>query len=100
MQLTAATGAASGKRIASNVHFAIGEQDLVSDKVVALDLSNLTRHYGVEVIGVLGFPVLNRYVLTVDYRNGRVRIEPPQSVSPLEPYLDRDSKPSSPQGFR
>jgi hypothetical protein len=81
VRLAAGTGAATGERVPSTVHFAIAAQDLVPNEVVAMDLSNLSRHYGVEIIGVLGFPELTHYVLTIDYGNGQVRMEPPQNIS-------------------
>jgi len=82
VHLAAGTGAATGQRVSSRVHFAIANQDLIPDEVVALDLSNLSRHYGVEVMGVLGFPALQPYVLTIDYRNQMVKIEPNLHTSP------------------
>jgi hypothetical protein len=100
VRLAAGTGAAIGQRISSTAHFAIAEQDLIADEVVALDLSDLSLHYGVEVIGVLGFPALARYVLTIDYRNGRVKIEPPRSVSVRELNRTRNAKPPAPLALR
>jgi len=81
VRLAAGTGTATGERFPSTVHFAIAAQDLVPNEVVAMDLSNLSRHYGVEVMGVLGFPELTHYVLTIDYASGRVRMEPPSNSS-------------------
>jgi hypothetical protein len=81
VRLAAGTGTATGERVSSTVHFAIAAQDLVPNEVVAMDLSNLSRHYGAEVIGVLGFPELTHYVLTIDYGNGQVRMEPPSNSS-------------------
>jgi hypothetical protein len=100
VRLAAGTGAAIGQRISSTAHFAMAEQDLIADEVVALDLSDLSLHYGVGVIGVLGFPALARHVLTVDYRNGRVKIEPPQSVSSRDLVRTRNAKPRAPLAFR
>jgi hypothetical protein len=98
--LAAGTGAATGQRVSSAVHFAIAEQDLIPDEVVALDLSILSRHSGVEVMGVLGFPELNNYVLTIDYREGRVKIEPPQSISAREVHRGDNAQPLAPLAFR
>ncbi len=93
VRLAAGTGAATGQRVSSTVHFAIADQDLTPNEVVALDLSNLSRHYSVEVIGVLGFPALSNYLLTIDYRNARVKIEPPQSISARELHRGHNAKP-------
>ncbi len=92
VRLAAGTGAATGRRVSSIVHFAIADQDLTPNEVVALDLSNLSRHYGVEVIGVLGFPALSNYLLTIDYRNARVKIQPPQGNSARELHRGHNAK--------
>jgi predicted aspartyl protease len=98
--LSTGTGAATGQRVSSFVHFAIAEQDVIPREVVALDLSNVSRHYGVEVMGLLGFPALSNYILAIDYRNRWVRIEPPQSLSGPAPYGGDDAKPFVPLAFR
>jgi len=67
---------------------------------VALDLSNLSRHCGVEVMGVLGFAALTHYVLTVDYRGGRVKIERAQSISARELHRVHNAKPPGTPAFR
>jgi hypothetical protein len=59
---------------------------LVANDIVALDLLNLSRHCGVEVVGVLGFPALRPYILTIDYRNRVVKIDPKLTSSPRERY--------------
>ncbi|MFZ0962613.1 MAG: retropepsin-like aspartic protease [Terriglobia bacterium] len=76
LPIATGTGAAAGRLVFGAVHFEIAGRDLAPDRVVALDLLNLSRHYGVEVIGVLGFPALSSYVLTIDYRNRSVKIGP------------------------
>jgi hypothetical protein len=98
--LATGTGAAAGERVTSSVHFAIAEQDVIPQEVLALDLSNVSRHYGVEVMGVLGFPALSDYILTVDYRDGWVKIEPPQSPSAPEPQAGDNAKPLARLAFR
>ena len=81
LRIGAGTGAATGQLISGDVHFEIAGRELVPERVVALDLLNLSRHYGVEVVGVLGFPALSPYVLTIDYRSGLVKIEPTLTAS-------------------
>jgi hypothetical protein len=100
VRLATGTGAATGQRVSSAVHFAIADLDLIPNDVVALDLSNLSRHCGVEVIGVVGFPALNPYVLTIDYRDGHVKIEPRQSISARELHRGLNAKPPAPLTFR
>jgi hypothetical protein len=80
------TGAATGKLVSGAAHFEIAGQDLVANDIVALDLLNLSRHCGVEVVGVLGFPALRPYILTIDYRNRVVKIDPKLTSSPRERY--------------
>ena len=84
MRIGAGTGAATGQSVSRTVHFEVAGQDLVPSDVVALDLLNLSQHYGVEVVGVLGFPALRRYVLSIDYRNQRVTLGTKGTPSLLE----------------
>jgi len=100
VRLAAGTGAATGQRVSSTVHFAIADQDLVPNQVVALDLSNLSRHYGVEVMGVLGFQALTHYVLTVDYLHQQVKIEAPRNSSTRELQRVQNVEPPAPLAFR
>ena len=65
-----------------------------------MDLSNVSRRYGVEIIGLLGFPALSPYVLTVDYREGWVEMEPPQKSSAPGPQLGDNAKLPVPLAFR
>ena len=88
LPIMSGTGAATGQIVSAAVHFEIAGQELIPDRVVALDLLNLSRHYGVEVVGVLGFPTLNPYILTVDYRNRLVKIDPKQAVSRREKLVE------------
>jgi len=74
IRIAAGTGSATGEVVSSAVRFQIAGQVLSPNDVVALDLSNLSRHYGMEVVGVLGFPALSAYILTIDYRNECVKM--------------------------
>ena len=98
--LSTGTGVATGRRVSSLVHFAVAGRELTPQDVVAMDLSNVSRRYGVEIIGLLGFPALSPYVLTVDYREGWVRIEPPQKSSAPGPQLGDNAKLPVPLAFR
>lgn len=97
--LTTGTGAATGRRVAARVRFAIAKQRFTPREVLAMDLSNVSRHYGVEIIGVLGFPALANHILTIDYRNGWVRIEPPHSRPAPELQESGNSGPFVPIAF-
>ena len=100
LPIGAGTGAATGQLVSSAVHFEIAGQDLVPNDIVALDLLNLSRHYGVEVVGVLGFPALRPYILTIDYRNRMVKIDPKLATSPRERYRPHPQDSRTPLAFR
>lgn len=76
LPIGAGTGETTGQLVAGAARFEIAGQELVADDVVALDMLNLSRHCGVDVVGLLGFPALRPYVLTIDYRNRAVKIDP------------------------
>jgi predicted aspartyl protease len=43
--------------------------------VIAFDLSKISKSFGTEVSGVLGFPALQLFVMKIDYRDGLVRFD-------------------------
>ncbi len=92
LPIATGTGAASGSPVSSAVRFELGGRQLVPDRVVALDLSNLSHHYGVEVVGVLGFPALLPYVLTIDYRHRSVKVETRPPAYPRERHRSHPQK--------
>jgi hypothetical protein len=100
IRIEAGTGAATGQLVSSAVRFRVAGQELIPNEVVALDLSNLSRYYGMQVVGVLGFPALRPYVLTISYRNALVKIEPPQRLSRREEDDSHNAKSPSPLAFR
>ena len=100
IRIGAGTGATTGQVVSSAVRFQIAGQELIPNEVVVLDLSNLSRHYGMEVVGVLGFPALSPYVLTISYRNAVVKIEPPQSLSVRGQDGGNNAKSPAPLAFR
>ncbi len=71
-----AGGASEVPQMKSAVHFRTAGQEITSDDVVLVDLDTFSRYNGVEVAGLLGYPALSRYVLTVNYRDSLVRIQP------------------------
>jgi hypothetical protein len=100
LPIGAGTGAATGQLVSTAVHFEVAGQELVPDRVVAVDLLNLSRHYGVEVVGVLGFPALSPYVLTIDYHNRLVKIEPKLPASPQERHRSHPQNSRIPLALR
>jgi hypothetical protein len=100
VRIGAGTGAATGQLVSSAVHFQIAGQELILNEVVALDLSNLSRHCGMHVVGVLGFPALRPYVLTISYRNALIKIESPQRFSMREEDGCHNAKSPAPLALR
>jgi hypothetical protein len=98
--LETGTGVAAGQRVSSLIHFVVADQDLTPRKVLVMDLSNVSRHYGLEVIGVVGFPALTNHILTIDYRDGWVLIDPPQSHSAAQPLVGDNARPLAALAFR
>jgi len=89
--LATGTGVATGQLISSDVHFVIADQDVNPKEVVSVDLAILNYHYGVELVGVLGYPALMNYVLTVDYRHERVDMETSQGNSAPDRHRDHEA---------
>jgi len=100
IRIGAGTGAATGQLVSFAVHFQIAGQELIPNEVVALDLSNLSRHSGMHVVGVLGFPALRPYVLTISYRKALVKIESPQRLSMREEDGSHNAKSPAPLALR
>jgi predicted aspartyl protease len=44
--------------------------------VLAIDLEKMSNDFGVGFSGILGMPVLGQMKITIDYREGRIRMEP------------------------
>ena len=55
----------------------VGGKELVDERPVKLDMTELSRHEGIEISGIIGYPVLGKSVLTVDYRDGLVQLGQP-----------------------
>jgi predicted aspartyl protease len=72
--LQGGAGAVDGKMYSSEVRFRFGSRVLLTTQVVVVPLDQLERYHRMEVEGVLGFPALSESVLSIDYRNGLVRI--------------------------
>ena len=54
----------------------IGPRELAAERVVVIDLSTASRYHGLEVSGLIGYPALRNSVVSVNYRDGLVRIDP------------------------
>jgi Aspartyl protease len=75
-------GGATGGRRAENVRLTLagGEVDAMTDPTVA-DLGRIDQGMRTHLDGILGDDVLRRFVVTLDYREGTVRLDPPNSVA-------------------
>ena len=100
LPIGAGTGDTTGQLVSGAAHFEIAGQELVANDIVALDLLNLSRHCGVDVVGVLGFPALRPYVLTIDYRNRAVKIDPKAPRSSRERHQSHPEDPPGQLAFR
>jgi predicted aspartyl protease len=78
-----AGGVSEAPQVSWAVHFRTAGQDIASDDVVLVDLDTMSRYNGLEVAGLLGYPALSRYVVTVNYRDSLIRME--TGAAPPEP---------------
>jgi hypothetical protein len=54
----------------------VGSEVLAADPMVAVDLSTASRYHTFEVSGLIGYPALRHSILTVNYRDKQVQIDP------------------------
>ena len=73
-----AGGTAEVPQLQSIVHFLAARQEISTDDVVLVDLDTMSRYNGLEVAGLLGYPALSHYVVTINYRDALVRMEASQ----------------------
>ena len=50
----------------------VGAARLADFSPVSLDLTEMSRQEGVEISGIVGFSVVSKAVLTINYRDGLV----------------------------
>jgi hypothetical protein len=73
--LRGGTGDTEGFPLPPGVRFRCGPRVLSADPAVVVNLSEFASHYPFEVTGVLGYPALRTSIVTMNYRDGLVRIE-------------------------
>jgi predicted aspartyl protease len=71
--LTGATGDVSATRLAP-VSLEVGGWRVLEREPVSLDLSHVSRLNGLKVAGILGYSVLSRGPVVIDYRDRRVEL--------------------------
>ena len=69
--LTGASGMVEGKRLAP-VSLEVAGVRVVERNPVTLDLAQISQRNGVKVAGILGYSLISRTPVTVDYREGLV----------------------------
>jgi Flp pilus assembly protein TadD/predicted aspartyl protease len=68
---------------ANNISLAFAGFRQDNPDVLAIDLEKMSENFGVGFSGILGMPVLGQMKMTIDYREGRVRLE--KKIIPLAP---------------
>ncbi|MBM3736288.1 MAG: hypothetical protein FJW39_10930 [Acidobacteria bacterium] len=57
-------------------HFRVSDYSSWEREVIHVDLSALGRLHGISAKGLIGYPLLSRSVLTIDYANNRIHLAP------------------------
>jgi len=74
VSLVGVSGSAAVRRKEQPLRYNITGTAAFTRDVVTTDLDPLSRHYGVRLAGFLGFPVLRNKVITLDARDGTLRV--------------------------
>jgi hypothetical protein len=75
ISLISGGGETDGFLLPRGVQFHLGSQVMNADPAVVVDLSALSKLHRFEVSGLIGYPAIRNSVVTVDYRDARVRVE-------------------------
>ncbi len=73
VDLSGAQGDAGASRL-SLLSLHVAGRSLADPEAIAIDLDGISQHEGVEISGILGYSLLSRWPLTMDFHNGLVRI--------------------------
>ncbi len=65
-------GGRADAHLAGPVQIRVGDRDLLDPNAVTLDFARLSNLHGVEISGLIGYPMLSRYTVTLDYRDGLI----------------------------
>jgi hypothetical protein len=76
LTLAAAGGSAEARLLPGRVAVESAGRELIFERAVATDLADMGRRNGIAVAGVIGFPALAHSVLTINYRDSLVSIQP------------------------
>jgi tetratricopeptide (TPR) repeat protein len=75
IQVRGVQGKAQDASVARHVSLAFAGLRHDNPDLIAINLNKISDSEGVAVSGILGMPVLGQLKLTIDYRNGTVRLE-------------------------
>ncbi len=73
--LRASTGDTTGFLLPPGIRFRFGSHVLSADPAVVVDLSHIAAHREFAIAGVLGYPAIQRSIVTIDYRDSLVRLD-------------------------
>lgn len=72
VDIRGADGRVRGARRAQPLRLTLDGKEVVDENPVQLDLTELSRHEGIEISGIIGYPALEKSGLTINYRDGLV----------------------------
>jgi predicted aspartyl protease len=73
--LWSSAGGIEGFALPHGVRFRCGPRVFSGDPAVVVDLSDFARHHHFDIAGILGYPALRNSIVTMNYRDGLIRIE-------------------------
>jgi hypothetical protein len=73
IEVRGAAGPVHGALRGSPMRLSVEGHELLDEQPVKLDLTELSRHEGVEISGIIGYPLLSKSAFTINYRDGLVR---------------------------
>jgi predicted aspartyl protease len=76
LAMAGAGGALGPVQRAGAVRLRIGNRDVVDADAITFDFRPVSNQEGLEISGLIGYPVLSRGPLTIDYRDGLVGFNP------------------------
>jgi len=79
IRLVGISGKVKNVLVAKSVRLQFGHFTQDNDGMVAYDMKSMNRSQGVEVSGLLGWPIIHQLIVTLNYRDGLIDF-----VHPLE----------------
>ena len=73
--LAAAGGAVAGAASVGPLRFEFGGREFTEPEVATFDFGPASNSYGVRISGLLGYPLLRRSVLRINYRDGLLGVD-------------------------